>query len=256
MSVRFFSIIHDAYFSKTGLKLSINHATREAIEQIQAFWSTSRFYCTESNVILRVMHSPIGYQVRGVPVFFEQGETDTDKYQDLVLDFTSEGKISDVYIAIPQHQVDEILKGNSVTDLRRRQLVLKFFENFQTAYFRKDIAFIEKVFNSDVRIIIRGYDERSHLEYLSKIRKAFQRNEYFNVKLSEIKVEQHPNQRNEHIYGVTLRQDWSSTTYSDSGWLFLMIDFSNEDKPIIWVATWQPISVPRVQVYWFDDFLI
>jgi hypothetical protein len=42
------------------------------------------------------------------------------------------------------------------------------------------------------------------------------------------------------VYGVTLKQDWKSSMYSDKGYVFLLIDYRNEQEPIITVRTWQP----------------
>jgi len=264
-----FNSIHDSYFAgRSGLNISGVNATTDAITQIQALWSTSRFFCTEIDFITRVLRSSRGLQVRGIPVFFEQGGTDEDKYQDLVIEFDNDGKITDVYIAIPMHQVESIINGQDVTVLRRRQLILGFVENFRTAYNRKDIDYLDRVFSNDALIIVgkelrpRGdglpppvqYDVRSKTEYMEGLKRAFQRNQYINIKFSDIEVMQDPNPGTNHIYGVTLRQDWNTTTYSDTGWLFLMIDFRDEDNPLIWVRTWQPISVPRNQVFWLGDF--
>jgi len=137
-----FGSIHDSYFAgRNNLNISRNNATPDAIEQIQALWSTSHFYCTETDVISRVLKTARGWQVRGIPVFFKQGGTDADRYQDIVIEFTSDGRISDVFIALPMHQVAEILKAqDEVTDLRRRQLILGFVENFRTAYNRRILS--------------------------------------------------------------------------------------------------------------------
>ena len=270
-----FSSIHDSYFSKReGVSLLTNHATREAIEQIQTLWSTSRFYCTETEVIRRVSRINKGLQVRNIPVFFEQGGTDEDKYQDLVIDFTPDGRISDVYIAIPMHQVSNILAGNTVTDLRRRQLILGFVENFRTAYNRKDISYLDRVFSNDALIIVgkelksstnrsdspqpRGVDVeyivRTKSEYMENLRGAFLRNNYINIKFSDIEVMQHDG--NSNIYGVTLKQNWNTTNYKDVGWLFLMIDFRDENNPLIWVRTWQPDGVLKNDVFGLDNFIL
>ena len=42
------------------------------------------------------------------------------------------------------------------------------------------------------------------------------------------------------IYGVTFKQHWNTTRYSDVGYVFLLIDFQDEENPIIHVRTWQP----------------
>jgi len=267
-----FRQIHDAYYSKKNdVTLSRNNATSDAISRIQELWSTSKFCCTETDIIAKVLKMPTGWQVRNIPVKFDEGETDEDKYQDIVLEFDPDGKISGIYIALPMHQYNDVFKdANEVTDLRRRQLILGFVENFRTAYNRKDIEYIDRVFSNDALIIVgkelhtRGdglpppihYDVRTKKEYMDGLKRAFVRNEYINIKFSEIEVMQHTNPGSSHIYGVVLQQVWKSSTYDDTGWIFLMIDFKNEDEPLIWVRTWQPISVQRNQVFWLGDFPI
>ena len=41
------------------------------------------------------------------------------------------------------------------------------------------------------------------------------------------------------VYGVQMRQSYASTTYADEGYLFLLIDF-HEENPLIYVRAWQP----------------
>ena len=264
-----FDIIHDAYFSKKAeLIFPTNNATPEAIEQIQALWSTSRFYCKMPNVTKRVLKSANGYQVRNIPVFFEEGETEEEQNQDIAIEFTPQGRINDVYISIPMHQYMQILETrDTVSDLRRRQQVVGFVDNFRTAYNRKDLAYLKQVFSEDALIIVgngkkleRSSDGLPNYEYVVKdkatyitsLQGVFNNNKYINVKFSEIEVLQP--YRNKNLYCVTLRQEWNSSNYSDIGWLFLMIDFKNEDKPLIWVRAWDHEGVPRDERISAGDF--
>jgi len=270
-----FGSIHDSYFSgRSGLTISESNATSRAVQQIQALWNTSNFFCTEIEVIRRVAQSSNGLQVRSIPVFFKEGGTDEDRYQDLVIEFASDGRINDVYIALPMHQINRILETQDVvTDLRRRQLILGFVENFRTAYNRRDIGYLDRVFSNDALIIVGRevqptnrsdsprplgvdveYVTRSKEEYMNGLRRVFQNNQYINIKFSEIEVLRHDG--NNNIYGVTLRQDWNTTNYSDVGWLFLMIDFRDESNPLIWVRTWQPITVQPNNVFGLDNFIL
>ncbi len=41
------------------------------------------------------------------------------------------------------------------------------------------------------------------------------------------------------IYGIRIKQNYSSTTYADKGFLFLLIDF-NESDPLIYIHARQP----------------
>lgn len=268
-----FRQIHESFFNKKQiLSLSRDNATQEAIKRIQALWSTSKFYCVETDLIARIleMSGGRGFQVRNIPVFFTDGATEEDKYQDMVMEFTPDGKISDLYIALPMNQYYRIFEsGNGVTDVRRRQLVLGFVEDVRTAYNRKDTQFIDQVYSNDALIIIGKvlkrtgdspnpvgvdfkYVTQTKADYLKNLKKVFANNTFINIKFDEIEVLK--DEERDNIYGVTLRQRWNTSTYSDEGWLFLMIDFRNENEPQIWVRTWQPLEVPRNKVFSLVDF--
>jgi hypothetical protein len=42
------------------------------------------------------------------------------------------------------------------------------------------------------------------------------------------------------MYGISVVQYYDSSIYSDEGYLFLLIDFSTPEEPMIHVRTWQP----------------
>ncbi|MDR3267221.1 MAG: hypothetical protein LBT24_06610 [Tannerella sp.] len=258
-----FAEINHAYDQdKSGLALSSNSVTTEANTRIQSLWSTSHFYCTETDITTRVLKSSNSYQVRNIPVFFAQGTTDEDKYQDIVIEFTSGGKISDMYIAIASHQYAKMMgNSNEVTDLRHRQMIVELVENFRTAYNRKDLPYLNNLYSEDALIITgkvltpqkRGdvpvlineiqiqYTVQDKKTYLANLSKVFARNSYINIKFDKIVVTRH--EGNPNIYGVTLLQDWNASGgYHDEGWVFLMIDYEDENNPLIWVRTWQPVK--------------
>ena len=41
------------------------------------------------------------------------------------------------------------------------------------------------------------------------------------------------------LYCIQIKQDYYSSNYGDSGYLFLMVDLNRPDAPIIKVRTWQ-----------------
>ena len=75
-------------------------------------------------------------------------------------------------------------------------------------------------------------------EYIDRLTRVFKVNQFIKVGFDEIEIYQHP--LYDRIYGVTLLQHWTSSTYSDVGYLFLMVDFKDESHPMIHVRTWQP----------------
>ena len=63
----------------------------------------------------------------------------------------------------------------------------------------------------------------------------------------------------EKFYVVTLRQRYVSDNYSDDGWLFLSWDFTDPNKPLVHVRTWQPHKtpnglLPKNDVFSVEDF--
>lgn len=184
---------------------------------------------------------------------------------ELVLTFDRDGRLTDAHFAMAEHQFDMILNDaiSLLDDYRRRQII-NYLEQFKTAYNRKDVDYIELQF-SDKALIITGtrievdeaagnsirtrqteqYQEKFQLmsqtktEYIGRLRDhIFKVNSFINVDFSAINILQHPEY--DDVYWVQLYQKWSSSTYSDTGYLMFMIDFSNEDQPLIYVRAWQP----------------
>jgi hypothetical protein len=105
------------------------------------------------------------------------------------------------------------------------------------------------------------YIKQTKQEYLNNLQRVFKNTKYINVKFEDIEVVQHP--KYDDVYGVTLKQFWHTDRYSDEGYLFLMIDFRDADKPLIQVRTWQPyknaegqVVTKREDVYHLGSFRI
>ena len=73
---------------------------------------------------------------------------------------------------------------------------------------------------------------------MERLKVLFKQNKEIKLKFSDFKIMRHPTQQ--ELYGVTLRQKYSSDLYSDDGYLFLLWDFRDETTPLIHVRTWQP----------------
>jgi hypothetical protein len=169
--------------------------------------------------------------------------------------------ITSVSVAMELHRYDEIMAqaDDDDIDYSRRQIIVDFVENFRTAYNRKDVKMLRSVFGEKA-LIITGrvvsekpntdiskirlnndrviYTRQTKEEYLAKLERVFKAIKYINVTFKDIEVVRHP--KYDDIYGVTLKQFWHTNTYSDEGYLFLLIDFRDKDHPQIQVRTWQP----------------
>ena len=249
------------------LKLSKDNFTPEAIKDVELMWKTSAMSCPPVSIMSRCLKTATGYQVRGIPVDMIEADQEESR-QELTVDFTPSGLISGVSISIDLQRYEEIMgQKESDLDYARRQIIVDFVENFRTAYNRKDIDLLNSVF-SDKALIITGkvvkekpnsdltrmtlnnnkvvYIKQSKQQYITNLTRVFKNTKYINVKFDEIEVVQHP--KYDDVYGVTLKQYWHTSGYSDEGYLFLMIDFRDADNPLIQVRTWQPYKNAEGQV--------
>ena len=253
-----------------------NIATR--VQQSMAMlWENCPFECTDEEIIEHCITTGTGYQVRNIPLLMKptgEREFGEDEYQEAVISFDKQGNIESFYLSISMNLYMNVIKSNlELTDLRRRQLILDYVEQFRTAYNQKDINFLNQVFSDDA-LIITGkvittkhaegftsqkiqYNKQSKEQYIRNLRGVFQRNSYIKVTFDDIEVMRHP--VNPNFYGVTLLQGWTSGKYHDDGYLFLLWDFTNEDAPQIHVRTWQPDKIggkplPKDEVFSLSDF--
>lgn len=247
--------------------LSKDNFTGEVIKELQAMWKTSGMTIPDVNISARCMNTLSGYQVRGIPVDVTEADS-ADQRQELSIDFTRDGKISNVAIALEMHRYDQIMaEQTSDMDYKRRQVVINFIDNFRTAYNRKDLKLLRSVY-SDKALIITGkvvsekpksdidrltltngkvvYISQSKQEYLQNLERVFKTTKFVDVKFEDIEVIQHG--KYDDVYGVTLKQYWHTDRYKDEGYLFLLIDFHDKDYPLITVRAWQPYKNKQGQV--------
>ena len=264
--------INAAYDEKRNLNLralpfrvpaNINEAS--PVDELATLWDMAHFYCDDEVVVKRCWNMGDGsFFVRQIPLILDpDGEVvKSSKFQEASVSFDAEGNISEFRFALDA-QLSESMEeaGNGVVSAERKNVILQFVERFRTAYCRKDIDFLNRIFSDDA-LIITGrvvqakpndmgrsnakveYNRQTKEQYIRNLRRAFMRNRYIDVKFDVVgdgskTVTQSNN--NPNFYGVRLRQEWRSSSYSDEGYVFLLWDFRDEDNPVIQVRTWQPV---------------
>lgn len=257
--------INRAQAAETLLDFSGIPITDNARQSMSMLWENIHFLCMEEDITERLLTTGDGnYQVRNIPILLTpaEGETTDDTYQEATIDLGASGEIISFYFSLKANLYRDVMaNGKDVEDLRLRQAILDYVEHFRTAYNQKDLPFLEQVFSEDA-LIITGkvvkvkpsdtnafatekitYNVHNKIQYLDRLRRIFSQAKYIKVDFSEIKVSRHPTNKN--FYGVLVRQGYESSFYSDDGYVFLLWDFTDEDRPQIHVRTWQP--------YWMND---
>lgn len=254
-----------AFTAKSGsIDFSGVEISKDAAFSLMLIWENVRMHTFDDDIIekcVKLGHAPNlrGYEIQNIGVEMmpvNPNEYRESRNQEITITLDPQGRISDFVISMGMHQYSSMMKGaKTLEDIDQRQQILHFVEQFRTAYCEKNKQFLEDVFSDDALIItgrvrqravaekgisaVVDYTRQSKREYLDRLfRKFDMKNSYINVKFDDIEVERNP--LNPDIYGVTVRQEWYSTGYSDVGTVFLLWDFTNKLRPQIYVRTWQP----------------
>ena len=221
-----------------------------------------------------VQFSRLGDKVicRGLTMSFRFRNNNRKFVENIVLIFDKQKRIDEVKFGLGKEAYNDImLKGAWSQDARI--ILANFMEDYQTAYALKDIDFVRNVFD-DNAVIITGrvtnrprnamersqyidskiikYNRQTKNEYLRNLAHCFAGNEYINIRFADNDIIKAG--KGGETYGIQIRQDYYSSTYGDTGYLFLMVDVNNPDNPVIKVRTWQPEKDPDFGVYGLSDF--
>jgi hypothetical protein len=144
-------------------------------------------------------------------------------------------------------------------------------EHYKTAFALKRIDYIESIFSDDALIItgyvtqarpsgenpylnneIVRYNRHTKEQYINRLRDVVFSNEFINIKFNDNNIRKRGT--GGEVYGIQIQQDYFSSSYGDSGYLFLMIDMNDTSKPQIHVRTWQPEKNEDGSIYGLEHF--
>jgi hypothetical protein len=218
-----------------------------------------------------VHRTDIGFEVRRLAVTHRYPSIPKQSTEFLVLDFDSSGQMVDFNVTISDNLYDRFVREAEYgKDWGNRQNIIKFLEKYRSAYLIRDIETVDMMFAEEALIIIGRKIKKKELpadrvkyqqfgdqpdieylrltkeEYLKRQNAVFRSQQDLFLDFGSFDIIKKANAPG--VYGVEMRQSYASTTYADEGYLFLLIDFAEED-PMIYVRAWQPET-------WSDDELI
>lgn len=179
--------------------------------------------------------------------------------------FNKEGKIDYLAFALDDKSTTDILQHAAWSEYARK-ILTDFLENYKTAYALKRLDYIRSIFD-DNAVIITGkvltrqtsaygevggeylnnkyvqYTRQSKEQYMRNLERCFASNEYINIRFANNDIVKAG--VGGEVYGIQIKQDYYSTNYGDTGYLFLMVDLNDPKQPIIKVRSWQPERDPN-----------
>lgn len=258
--------VNTAYSNSTEPDLTGIGMTPDCRNSLLLGWKHKPYYCVKSRNVRPCLYASDNMNVRDIPVYSPNDEAPD---RNLSISFNAQGQIECVRFAAELASYEKIMRNGGkeiteATDVARRTSILSFVENYRKYYVDMDVQKIENIFADDA-IIITGsvvekavrkpdsrkivkenrvvYNRKTKEEYIAALHKLFNNLEEVSVIFDDIRVVQDPNHKD--IYGVTLLQHWQTKNnrkleYKDLGYLFLLWDFQDPEKPMIHVRTWQP----------------
>lgn len=183
--------------------------------------------------------------------------------EDVVFTFNKEGLIDNISFGLGKVAKENLLNHltNNFTQ-EKCDILANFLENFKTAYALKRLDYLEQLFDDDAIIITGkvlqkfngnkefGLSNNRYVQlvqqdkttYMKHLKRSFASKEFINIKFANNRIRR---TKVDGVYAIQIKQDYFSSNYGDSGYLFLLVDIRNTKEPVIHVRAWQEQPDPE-----------
>lgn len=212
---------------------------------------------------------------RSVPMSFSFKNNTRKFVESVSFTFGPDKKINSVAFGLGEAAMADILRRGNYSE-QARVVLTRFLENYKTAFALKRLDYIRSIFDDNALIItgtkvkvsvykdleeqsrfkdnqIIKYNRFTKNEYMKHLERCFNSNEFVNIRFANNDIVK-ANESYGEVYGIQIKQDYYSTNYGDTGYLFLYVDLNDPDNPVIKVRTWQPERDPDFGLYNLGDF--
>lgn len=217
-----------------------------------------------------VSYLPMGERVvaRSVPMSFTFPGNNRIFVEDVTFTFNSDNVIEAVAFGLGNEAERVVFEnGGNAWSEYAKMILVNFIENYKTAFALKRFNYIESIFDEDASIIVGhvmkrkpggasdalvssvpgdivSYTQMTKDQYLRQLAQVFKSQPHINIRFTDSEVTKMG--VGGETYGIQLKQDYYSTGYADTGYLFLMVDFNEPETPTIKVRAWQPTKNPDI----------
>ncbi len=216
-------------------------------------------------------------QMRGIPMRFSFPNNNVEFIEKVNFKFDENSRISGITFSLGDWAIRDIMaKDETMWKPEEKYRLIDFMEYYKTAYCLEDLDYIRNIFAENALIIVGrvlkncDYEMENIIktipaekveyiryekdEYIDHLRQVFDANEYVNLQFENNEIRHYSNDPDSALYAIQIKQNYYSQNYGDQGYLFLMMDLSEIDKPKIYIRTWQPEKFPDGSIFGVDDF--
>ena len=201
---------------------------------------------------------------RSIPMKFVFSNNHIIINEEVTLTFNTENKIESLAFAIDKSVRESIFNSKGQWSSQVRMAIATFLENYKTAFALKRLDYIKGIFD-DCAVIVTGtvttratgrkgdqtmrlkedvkYNTYNKEQYMERLEQQFKKTQFINLRFTDVGVDQIGNYED---FAMRIRQDYFSSGYADTGYLFLMVDMNDPSNPIIKLRTWQPERDPSI----------
>lgn len=160
----------------------------------------------------------------------------------------------------------------STSEAAKRTVIKSFVDSLPGYFKNKDLQTLSDIFSNDILIVTngplmrkqgdnalqprtgKGVDSRYRAEYISNLRKLFRMNQQVSAVADNVAITRSGTAP--EIYGATVHLSVEAGPYKDGGWMFLVWDFADPERPKIMTRTWQPDNTisDQSQIIKLSDF--
>lgn len=273
-----FTEVTDATLYETNLDVVLKALEKDQSESVRDYFTeegyeiyTQLLKYGNARVLERKPLNAVNFEgqifCRSIPMRFSFMANDKKFVEDVVFIFEQDGKISSINFALESATVQEIVSKSQWSD-GTKMVLINFLENYKTAFALQRLEYISSIFSDDA-LIITGrkvykanvenglrmnnadyeYNRQTKTEYIDNLGRSFKSKEYINLKFSNIEVMKFTRGNNNNLFSIQIKQDYYSSNYGDTGYLFLQVDVNDYKKPVIHIRTWQPEPDPDFGLY-------
>lgn len=200
---------------------------------------------------------------RSIPMSFSFRNNHLTFTEEVALTMNPDGKIESLAFCIDNDTREAIFNSRAQWSDSVRMAIATFLENYKTAYALKRLEFIRSIFD-DYAIIVTGtvtmnaqrqndapmklkqnvkYTKYNKEQYIERLEQQFKKNQFINLRFTDVTIGK---VSNDDDFALRIKQDYFSSSYADTGYLFLMVDMNNTSRPLIKLRAWQPHRDPDI----------
>lgn len=218
---------------------------------------------------------------RGLKMSFSfEGRRKKTFVEDVSFTFDENNKIENVAFGLGDIAESGIFNSKAAWSDDIREIIVSFMENYKTAYSLERLDYIRDIFDDEAVIIVGNvvrkhtanskpmdgmsislkgqdvikYNRYTKDDYITHLGRCFNRNDFINLRFTSHQIQWLEKFNDQAIFAINIRQEYNSSTYADDGYLFLLVDMTKPEEPLIKVRTWQPNEVSIDKLYNAGDF--